>query len=443
MNSDQRNKEYNNQHMSNEHMNPHHNGSCSCNHGMDDYGQKQSKEGMANSVENKVTQNDMYDSVKKESMEHDMYHENKNYYSCSPTKFNAPNTSNLPVESIRFQTIKSVGNNTTPPRVLSAMDTHIGQSLNNMNPRFPPCERVNSTNTVLNELLGSAGIAPEGTQDFLFYRLDNNNFVIANKGNGRVLEVQATTVNDWVTTSNIFSPSNGNQRFRIIRPTSDTFRLATEALPSKQIDICNGFSNAYTLLAANTNLNQANALFSIHSTQNIEIPALRSGETLAPLPELTGLNDAGPSPTQAPRAVIGSALIPCIFINDVIPLDRRIKESPYYVLEHRQYWHRLWSDSFLVGGSRSVTEETGISTGAQENMSNTIDMSIGADWGLQFFQQSNLFSQQISSGLNISRSFTTVRLGPNIAQSVFRNPNQFTTRFSRFARAFEYQLRRT
>ncbi|MDY7965616.1 hypothetical protein [Bacillus thuringiensis] len=403
--------------------------------------QTQNHERMRYSVANEVKGNDMYNSVKRDFREHDMYHENKNYYSCSSTQFN---TINLPEVSKRFQTIQSTENTTDTARVLSAMNTRNGQTLDPSDANLA-CRTIRADNTVLNELLGISGIAPEGTQDFLFYQLDSGNFIIANKGNGRVLEVKELdehNLDALVTISNDYSPSNGNQRFRLIGSTSETFRLATEALPSKQIDICGGYSNSYTLAAANRNTNQPNALFRIHDTTNLEIPTLRSGGMLGSPPVLTSLSDAGPSPEQAQRVIIGSALIPCLYVNDVLPLDRRMKESPYYVLEYRQYWHRLWTDEIPSGDTRPFEEITGILSNAQTSMRNMIDMTIGADWGLRFGDNSLPFKRGILDSLNTLGSFADVDLGNRITPVRHMNYNPFPARYARFVRAHEYRLTR-
>lgn len=101
------------------------------------------------------------------------------------------------------------------------------------------------------------------------------------------------------------------------------------------------------------------------------------------LPNLTGLNDSGPSNDEAPRAIIGSVLIPCIFVDDVIALEQKIKNSPYYILHYKQYWYRLWSDILQSGSARVFTETTGIPPVSQTQMRNTIDMSIGAEMNMK------------------------------------------------------------
>ncbi|MEC5308883.1 Larvicidal toxin protein, partial [Bacillus thuringiensis] len=165
---------------------------------------------------------------------------------------------------------------------------------------------------------------------------------------------------------------------------------------------------------------------------------------LGPLPALRYLQDSGLAPHEAPRAIIGSALLPCIFVNDVLPLDRRIKESPYYVLEYRQYWHRLWSDLIPAGTTRTMTEVTGMLSGAQtqNNMRNSIDMSIGVDWNIRFGTRSNPFSQQITRNLNVLRSNTITDLGERTEQVRYLNPNPTDVRYARFAVGHEYVLRR-
>ncbi|MGE7625241.1 hypothetical protein ACQKMD_20155, partial [Viridibacillus sp. NPDC096237] len=415
---EQKNEEYNNQYMSNKQISQNYDGSCS-------YNQE-----MKYSVADESMKNNIYDGRTYESMQDASKYGYTNYSGSCDKNIPQLNTMNLPIESRRFQTITTINSNTN--RGLDALRTQVGDRLGGGLSNY--CRDVTVQNQVTNDIVNGTG----NPQRFIFYSTDSGQFVIANQQFGEVLEY---VTNGESIVTRLYN-GNSRQLFRKVDVSTENFRLEIEG---RGIIPCGNNANTWTRIIAFPLFESSNFLFRHQSNHNVSVtvPSLRTSTPLEPIPELTNLNDAGPSPAQAPRAVIGSALIPCLFINDVIPLDRRIRESPYYVLEYRQYWHRLWSDSFFVGGSRTVTEETGISTGAQENMRNTINMSIGADWGLQFFQQSNPFSQQILSGLSTSRSFTTVPLGPNIAQSVFRNPNQFTTRFSRFARAFEYQLRRT
>ncbi len=355
--------------------------------------------------------------------------DNLEYSNCAPpVGYNS-----LPNESRRFQTITNINTNNNGHRVLDAMNTSIGQPLESIQ----ACSSVSATNTVLNEQVRFLN----DTQFFVFYQLDDGNFLIANKGNGRVLEVVPNAQNGFVTISSIYSGSNIDQRIRMARQNNDQFRLISQ---DRAINVCGNFVQQYTSITAVRSTSDNNHLFRFR-TENmspITLPNLPENTNLEPLPELTGLNDTGFSPAQAPRAVIGSTLIPCLFVNDVIPLNQRIKTSPYYVLQYRQYWHRLWSFQFATGDARFISESTGMLPGAQSDMRKNIDISIGADWNLRFFENSTPFRQQINAGLGTQSSFTDTILGETTVESRYVNNNFFPTRFAMFVKAHEYVLTR-
>ncbi|MGE6593773.1 hypothetical protein ACQKFU_30530 [Bacillus mycoides] len=403
-------EEYNNQYMSNE--------------------QIQTDEGMGYPVANEGTRNDMYNSVKKDLREHDMYHENKNDYSCSPTQFN---TINLPDESKRFQTITNINTSNNGHRVLDAMDTTVGQQLES---GYGSCSMVRVANTVVNEEVQFLN----ESQLFVFYQADDGNFFIANKGNGRVLEVIPNSIHGYLVISNLYNGANDNQRIRKENVTTTNFRLRSQ---NTAINICGHNINRFVPITAELTLNN-NQFFQFRpeNMDNISLPTLRSGETLGPPPVLTSLNDQGPSPAQATRATIGSALIPCIFVNDVLPLNRRMQESPYYILEYRQYWHRLWTDEIPASGRKPFEEITGILPNAQASMRNMIDMSIGADWGLRFGDNSTPFMRGVLDSLNTLASYANTDLGDRTLVNQFDNLNGFPVRYARFVKAHEYRLTR-
>lgn len=355
--------------------------------------------------------------------------DNLEYSNCAPpVGYNS-----LPNESRRFQTITNINTNNNGHRVLDAMNTSVGQPLESIE----ACSSVSATNTVLNEQVRFLN----DTQFFVFYQLDDGNFLIANKGNGRVLEVVPNAQNGFVTISSIYSGSNLGQRIRLERQTNDNFRLISQG---RAINVCGQFAQQYTSITAVVPSWDSTRLFRFR-TENmnpISLPNLPEPTNLEPLPQLTGLNDSGLSPRDAPRAIIGSTLIPCIFVKDVIPLEQRIKTSPYYVLQYRQYWHRLWSFQFAAGEGRTISETTGILPNAQENMRDTIDISIGADWDLRFFANSTPFRQQINSGLATQNSFTDTNLGLTTVETRYTNPNFSPTRFAMFVKGYEYVLTR-
>ncbi|MEB9552341.1 hypothetical protein P4J60_17140 [Bacillus cereus] len=423
MNSDQQKYEQNNEYR---HQNHGVSCNCGCQQGKYEYEQKQNHEGIGYPVANQVMRNDMYDSVKKEFRVYNMCHENKNYYSCSPRQFN---TFTLPEESLRFQTITCHLSN--EKRGIDALRTYVGQQLGQGLANY--CRIVKVQNQVTNDYVHDGG----NRQRFLFYSTDSGDFVIANQQYGEVLAY----VDDGESIVTQLYNGNSRQFFRKVNTSTDKFRLMIDS--ETAIAPCGNVNN-WTRMAGFAFANNETELFYNQTDQNVSItiPALSTPTELGPPPVLTSLSDAGPSPEQATRAVIGSALIPCIFVNDIIPLDRRIQESPYYKLEYRQYWHRLWTDEIPSGDRRSFDEVTGISPDAQTSMRNMIDISIGADFGLRFGNNSTPFKSGILHGLNKLESYANTDLGSKKATDFRLNPNPFPVRYARFVIAHEYRLTR-
>ncbi|MFV1457082.1 hypothetical protein [Bacillus mycoides] len=413
-------------------MNQHHHGSCGC-------GCQQNK--------HEYEQNQEYDYhelCEEIDNENDYKNEYNGDFQCDVIRYTTPN---LPVESTRFQTITNINTNDNGHRVMDAMNTPVGMGLEQ---RIGGCPwGIEVENTVVNELVRLA----HESQLFVFYQTDTGNFVIANRGNGRVLEMVEVPGGDPLWHQLLVSRLYENKPTQMFqrRVVNNTDFLLTTTFNNGIFGIqnCNNNPNPFQIY---TTVNETESVgfrnntyrFRPENNQPIGLPSLRSGETLGPLPALRYLQDSGLSPAEAPRAVVGSALLPCIFVNDVLTLPARMQQSPYYVLEYRQYWHRLWSDIIPAGGDSWVQEITGMLGGApaQANMRRIIDMSIAPDLGIRFGTQSTPFSIKIAEGLRRSRSSANQDIGETNDRVRYTNSTNQATRFARFALGHEYVLKR-
>ncbi|PES30627.1 RICIN domain-containing protein [Bacillus cereus] len=304
-------------------------------------------------------------------------------------------------------------------------------------------------NQVWNDLYWKEnGTNNEGQDKFIFlmYKLDDDRVVIVNRQTGEVLE---HVYWDEKETSVVLRPYNGkeNQVFRKLNiPEWNTFKLLVDndkrivgvqddkvfsRTKITSLDTEKHKDNDYTRLFLNDNGIK---------DKKISLPSLFPPGELGPIPELTGFNDLLPENEDAKRVVIGSELIPGILVNDSLTLADRIKKNPYYILEYRQYWHLLWSDVFTAGSKKIKTELTGISEGAQEKMKELIGASICTDIGLKFVDKSEPFGKQITSGLTVLHSCND-ELGETTTITDVENPNDFTVKYARYARAHEFVLK--
>ncbi|MGE6553427.1 hypothetical protein ACQKFK_32425 [Bacillus mycoides] len=435
-----------NTHGKNEEWNQHHDGTCGCQQNKQDYGYEQIQEHDKQQYASHEYKNQEYTYKDSCGEIGTGYHnENNGDFQCDTIRYTTPN---LPVESTRFQTITNINTNDNGHRVMDAMNIAVGTGLEQ---RVGGCPwQIDVENTVVNEQVRFNN----QSQLFVFYQTDSGQFVIANRGNGRVLEMVEFPNSDpqWhQLLISSFYENRRNQLFdrRIINNTDFLLTTITETGSVFGAQNCHNNPNAwqiYTTVNENESVGFRNNTYRFRTENNlpINIPPLRSGEPLGPLPALRYLQDSGLSPAEAPRAVIGSALLPAIFVEDVLSLPARMAQSPYYVLEYRQYWHRLWSDIIPANGQSWFNETTGMLGGApaQGNMRNTISMSIAPDLGIRFGTQSMPFSIKIAEGLGRQISNANIDIGETSQNIRYDNPQNQPTRFARFALANEYALLR-
>ncbi|QTB20766.1 hypothetical protein J1907_13125 [Lysinibacillus sphaericus] len=340
--------------------------------------------------------------------------------------------SNLPPLSTRFQTIAATLSDNRSFEIL----------FNTPGYKYEGAQRGECSTAVAHREIGN-GVERSGDDRFLFifYLLDNNNFIVANRYDGFVLQYWIQE-GQGVLVSREYEP-NIYQEFSIRLLAQNNFRLRTG---NTFATVCWGDFNTWTKIVSRVDQPTApNASLRHRSFLNIDMPQLPSITPLQPLPQLTGLEDGGLSSDQAPRAIIGRTLIPCLFVNDpVIKLENRIKQSPYYVLEHRQYWHRLWTDIFSPGERREYHEVTGINHNAQNDMNNMINITIGSDGPnrLLFGHLSTPFRQQIISNSNTLGSFANSNYSSRTDLVTYFNTEFQQVRFSKFVKAYEYRLTR-
>lgn len=428
-----------NQNMENRQMNQNHSGSCGCG--------CQQNQNEYNGANNGSHSSNEYNGANNGSYSSNGYNSNNNG-SYPSTEYNSNNNGSypsteyvkgysigddLPLESKQFQKISNV-NTSGSHRAIDAKDTEIGYQIDNR--VSGPCKGVDYQNTVTYEQTAIGG----DSQFLIFYQTDSGRYIIANRENGRVLEVISSSINNFVTISNMFNGFQ-NQNFIMTKSADNSsFSLTTEN--NKTLNICNHEFEYNTKITAleNANRNDNYLLFKPTSdTINVSFPTLPSLTTLPDPSSLTSLDDRGIEPNNAPRAIIGNALIPAILVNDG-DISDRIKTNPYYRLTYKQYWHKTWSVQIPAFGRQTVRDITGMYPNTQTEMKNIIDISIGNDWKLRFFNKSKLFQKQIYEGLNMLPSQSNDNLEFVTFDYDKLNTTQNEVRFVKYNLAYEFEL---
>nr|WFP21571.1 Tpp36-like protein [Bacillus thuringiensis] len=444
MNENGRNAGWNsNQQMSKGHMNQNHVESCGCGCKQNEYEYKQQQ--------NQYEQNDNQYMVNHQGSQNygESYPYQENFYKPEQSYNSSYGPNNpseylgqtLPEESKRFQRITNINN--TNNRVMDAYTLSGGESLENDRGACPNV--VPLRNTVVN----AESSYQNDSQYFIFYKTDNGQFVIANLGNGRVLDTESYNYNNFtydVVISDIYKGNRSNQIFKKELVAQNQFRLTTTRNNENlAINNCNGeFNKFQTYVAVPGNVNNVYKIYDYRSP-SFALPNLSTPTTLDVPENLKSRDDLGVEPNVAPRAIIGNALIPCILVNDYqYSLADKMKNHPYYKLEYRKYWHRLWTDLVPYAITDTKKEErTGMVAGNQNNMENIINMSVGNDLGLRFNTMTDRFKMDISSALGIKVSYAN-NLGEILDEYTVANVREANgVRYVRYALGHEFVLTRS
>nr|WKC58921.1 insecticidal toxin protein [Bacillus thuringiensis] len=337
----------------------------------------------------------------------------------------------LPEESTTFKSIRSVL--ATNGRVLIAARTRFGQQLGGDVPSH--CKTIYVANQLVNEPENSTNYE----QQFLFFKTDNGDYRIANRQHGEVFQSNEATPELPPGDSLITAPYNNNRRqqFGKFLYADERFRIFND---DGSITPCGDKGNSWTKITMGANANEARYVFEYGDTSiPITIPTKLEPTTLGPIPELTNLDDFGKPPQPA---LVGSALLPCIFVNDRTP-SQRIQDSPYYILECYDYWKLISSHVIPPNDTAQWMEETGVHSGVQDNMRQTIDMSIGSDKRLRYFNLSDPFRQSISRNINILRSDTGSDLSYTYGPNYHENKTSGQLRYAKYYVAREFVLKKS
>ncbi|WP_103574453.1 hypothetical protein [Bacillus thuringiensis] len=349
-------------------------------------------------------QSDLYNSNPQNMYKHQTY---SNDFYCSPSYTAGENNilDLLGTESKQFQKISNI-NTKDLHRSITASNTQIGYQIDTRVPG--PCKGVDYQNTVTYEQNSIGG----DSQYLIFYKTDYTDaFIIANRANGRVLEVIPSSVNGFVTISNMFT-YNQNQLFIRTKISNNDnsddvpFSLTTEN--NQTLNICHHEFQYNTKITALDNAYRLDDKVLFKPTRdkiNISFPnmVVNAKEKLPEPEELTNMDK---NTLFIPKVIISKTLIPGIIVNDVTLLkEQQIAKSPYYVLEYVQSWEEVYNEIVpAYRPSYTWTSTDGIRHVNLLDIKNTINISIGGTsqgWGLRFSDKSDLFKNIITSAFII------------------------------------------
>ncbi|QWI47133.1 hypothetical protein [Bacillus mycoides] len=344
----------------------------------------------------------------------------------------------LPEVSKQFQVVSNISDDSD--RAIDMMDISEGTGINIVG-RCHGSTPVK--NNVMNELINKNS---NETQDLIFYKTNfADTYIIANKGNGRVLEMipDPYVSNSKVMVSREYDPSKKTQFFKKTNKSNDNFTLVTsDDGKDWNLNVCHSRPDVWQIYTAIDF--EDNVDFKVNTSKPIDFPNMIVNGKLLPLPgQLTSIDET----LTIPREIQGKSLVPGIFINDPTfwSLGDQIKNSPYYVLEYVQTWYPVFDNTVSPFAQVFWYEPTGISALDQTNMRSVADISIGGTirgWGLKYGNKSGNFKKTIQSGLTIVEAYGLPDMTITEDRLSFLNNNNYQLRYIKYVKAHELVLKR-
>ncbi|MEH7051417.1 RICIN domain-containing protein [Bacillus pseudomycoides] len=301
-------------------------------------------------------------------------------------------------------------------------------------------------------------------EQFVFFPLDGGLYAIVNKNSGKAVTIGGGYVGDndfsfnsegliqskWTgaAANKWYLKDKGNNNYEIVNQGYG--KVASYARV--------GITGPKYVDLDDSNPSDNDRLFKIQKSalplpDGVQLPGWPEYGTFS-LPQLpaTGTRPDAPNYTggidqQLPKVsdsvVVGASLIPCIMVNDNQASDyTKIHNSPYYTLVKEEYWDKTYSAVIPAGVTHKYSFTTGMSSVDQQKMTDTLSMSIGADFGLSFGAASASLKTQISRTIQTEITSTNTNASEEtVTRDVQSEPGK-TTGFTEYQLATRYTLKR-
>ncbi|MGG2134755.1 phosphatidylinositol-specific phospholipase C domain-containing protein [Bacillus sp. S2(2024)] len=269
--------------------------------------------------------------------------------------------------------------------------------------------------TADNAMVVQYSVNNKKNQNFLIFTLDDGYSVIASENSGKVLDISQSLIFKGILIQYGFENAD-NQKFLI----SNNGTIAVKR-SGKVFDVA-GASTSNDALIVEYNFNNAvNQKFTFDQVKNFQVPN-PSKETLPPAPDFKNdINEQLPDKTDP--VITHYTNIPYFMVADnTLNAQQQIQISPYYKLVKIQYWEKVTQRILGPRDEYEYQKRKGISRTDQTSMTETVSMSIGADFGFMFKGFSANLSTQITKELSVTKSTSTTEMTEETYKENYTNP---------------------
>ncbi|MGH0945293.1 RICIN domain-containing protein [Bacillus mycoides] len=149
-------------------------------------------------------------------------------------------------------------------------------------------------------------------------------------------------------------------------------------------------------------------------------------------------------PEKSPTVTTNTALLPFFMVNDPYYTNvlQKFKSNPYYLLVKKQYYEKIAYQILSPSEVYSYTETSGITETEQKEFEQTVSMTIGMDYGLQYKKFSASLKYEISNSIRTLVSNTVQHSKETTTTRTITNPLTQSASWTQYQLVTEYQVLR-
>ncbi|HDR8053417.1 TPA: RICIN domain-containing protein [Bacillus cereus] len=272
-------------------------------------------------------------------------------------------------------------------------------------------------------------------QKFLIFTLDDGNSVIAAKHSGKVMDVYYNSSGNRIIQFD-FHNSN-NQKFFI--STNGTIAAKQDG---HVWDVYNASTQDGATILSFKYIEAKNQKFTLNKSGSVSITKPAIG-TLPPAPDFKtdDLNEQLPDQTNPVNTHV--TYLPYFMVKDpYYNAQQQMKNSPYYTLVRRQYWEKKTQRILAPSDAYEYSETIGVSRTDQTSMTDTTEISIGADLGFVFKGFSAGLSTTVTRTLSVTKSTSNTESSESTRKLSYKNEFRHTIAYAKYMLINEYYVTR-
>lgn len=274
-------------------------------------------------------------------------------------------------------------------------------------------------------------------QNFLVFNLDDGYSIIAAEHSGKVLDISERFQHIGLGALIQYEfRGSDNQKFLIANNGTIAVKRS-----GKVFDVPGANTKDINIIEYSFN-NAVNQKFTFVRLKNFQVTKPSTG-TLPPAPDFTKNDINEQLPDKTNPVITHYTNIPYFMVHDnTLNAQQKIQTSPYYKLVKIQYWEKVTQRILGPKDEYSYEKKKGMSRTDQISMTETVSMSIGADFGFMFKGFSANLSAQVTRELSVTKSTSTTEMTEETFTETYKNPFNYELARAQYMLVNEFYVTR-